>query len=56
MDHYNDELVTRCAPRWAWDVIDHALNRARQGFPASGCGAVGLALDAMIQACEGALD
>ncbi len=22
---YQNELVTRCAPRWAWDTIDETL-------------------------------
>lgn len=46
-DDYRRELVDRCAPRWAWEVIDEALRRL---------GAINevteAALVAMVHACE----
>ena len=26
-DAYNNEVVTRCAPRWAWNVIDWHVDK-----------------------------
>lgn len=51
---YDDEIVSRCAPRWAWEVIDEALSldmnssAADQGYRKLIRGAY----EAMIQACE----
>jgi hypothetical protein len=28
-DRYNDEVVTRCAPRWAWAVLDWHIDKRR---------------------------
>ncbi len=58
MTDYQKEIVTRDAPRWAWDVIDETLEKTATE---DGAGRVNLsltrkivgeALDAMINACE----
>ncbi len=53
---YQAEIVTRCAPRWAWDIIDNALNLGtfergptiNERIDTQG------ALQAMVDACESA--
>ncbi len=55
---YDDEEVTRCAPRWAWEVIDETLRIDSQS---SACTtelreAIGKAYLAMCDCCERAED
>jgi hypothetical protein len=49
MDDYQNEIITRCAPRWAWEIIDDLL--ALEACNSSGELAQS-ALSAMIDACE----
>lgn len=53
MTDYNDELVDRCAPRWAWDIIDETLaNDAKsKAFDAETREQVRKAYEGMIYAC-----
>ena len=53
-DAYQNETVTRDAPRWAWDVIDETLSMDAQSgaFEAKLRVEIGDALEAMISACE----
>jgi hypothetical protein len=39
MDQHQNEIVTRSAPRWVWELIDDTLAPK--------------ALEAMVKACEG---
>ena len=54
-DNYEDELVTRCAPRWAWDIIDETLSMDAEArnFDPELRGAIRLAIKGMSAACEG---
>ena len=51
---YDNELVDRCAPRWAWQVIDETLvNDMRAGnFDQALRDQIEEAYDAMVEACE----
>ncbi len=52
---YQNELVDRCAPRWAWEVIDETLaaDALSSAFDPTLRQQIQLALEAMIQACAG---
>jgi len=49
-----DEMVTRQAPRWAWELIDETLANDAQStsFDAETRGDVSAAFTAMLVACE----
>ncbi len=49
MTDYMSELVDRAAPRWAWDIIDRALEADDSG-PSNED--LAKALEAMVNACE----
>ena len=48
------ELVDRCAPRWAWEVIDQtlAIDSQSRAFDLELRKQIGAAYEAMIEACE----
>ena len=55
MAEYQDEIVSRAAPRWAWDIIDETLCQVTQPFDRfSGerRDKIDRAFDAMVGACE----
>ena len=51
---YDKEIVTRCAPRWAWEVIDETLacDVEAGNFDPDLRAAIACSLAAMIDACE----
>jgi hypothetical protein len=53
MEHEN-EIVTRCAPRWAWEVIDEtlSLDSISSAFDPVLRRKILEAFEAMIDACE----
>lgn len=53
-DKYSTEIVSRCAPRWAWDLIDRACACDNSFVIADDdeAGALSAASVAMIHACE----
>lgn len=53
-----NELVTRSAPRWAWDIIDEtlAMDERSKSFSAELREEIGAANTAMALACERADD
>jgi hypothetical protein len=57
-DDHQNELVSRSAPRWAWDTIDETLDMDRRStaFTADLRDTIGAAVDAMTLACERADD
>lgn len=50
----DDEMVSRCAPRWAWEVIDEtlALDQRSSSFDADLRASIEQATTAMAVACE----
>lgn len=52
---YENEVITRSAPRWAWDIIDDVLAQTEDAaiFPADYYEQLGKALNAVITSCEG---
>jgi hypothetical protein len=53
-DRQNDEIVTRCAPAWAWEIIDETLemDSNSSAFDKSLRTSIREAYEAMIEACE----
>lgn len=53
-DVYQNELVDRVAPRWAWEIIDQSLAIDRKSIACDPAlrKVIGEAIDAMIEACE----
>ncbi|WP_306150719.1 hypothetical protein [Roseovarius sp. MMSF_3281] len=53
-DHFRNELVDRCAPRWAWDIIDEtlAMDAESKAFGANLRADIKAAMRAMLLACE----
>ncbi len=51
---YQDEIVIRSAPRWAWDTIDDTLFADAQSgaFDAALREEIHAALEAMVTSCE----
>ena len=51
---YDEELVNRVAPRWAWEIIDEtlAMDSTSKAFDAGLRKKIGAALTAMVDACE----
>lgn len=58
MADYMDEVVTRSAPRWAWDTIDETLemDARSSAFDKELREAVALALKSMMISCENDAD
>jgi len=58
MSEYNDEVVTRSAPRWAWDIIDNTLymDAKSKGFDEETRADVSMAMDGVVYACETGVD
>lgn len=52
---YDDVIVTRSAPRWAWDLIDETLSMdsTSKAFDSDLRDRIGDALAAMVSASEG---
>lgn len=55
---YMNEIVTRSAPRWAWDLMDETLeiDAGSGSFSKELRDDISAAMDAMIMACEDATD
>lgn len=51
-DHYQNKLVDRCAPRWAWDIIDQFI----ADYGVMDRDTIDRANKAMIDACENPWD
>ena len=53
LDH-EAEIVTRSAPRWAWNIIDQTLelDANAKNFDTAPRDEIGLAYQAMIDSCE----
>ena len=54
MTTYDNEIVTRSAPRWAWDIIDEtlAMDERSKAFDQETREDIGTATTAMMLACE----
>lgn len=54
----DDEIVTRCAPEWAWQVIDETLelDRGSPAFAPELKQEISEAYEAMIDCCEESLE
>lgn len=54
MTDYQDEIVDRAAPRWAWDIIDEtlAMDSQSKAFDPELRDQIAAALRAMVEACE----